>query len=64
MSVTGNCPNPNCDNESALFLVIDKNGNVAVECPPSKCNYQAACSFADALSLIDESEFPIPIGDR
>lgn len=50
MSVTGSCPN--CDYNSAQFLILDSNGNISFDC--SKCNSMAAVSVTDAVELISD----------
>jgi transcription elongation factor Elf1 len=60
MSVTGTCPR--CGFEKAVFLNIDSNGNIAVDCPPNRgCDFQAAVTLDSGLDLIDDEYIPIAL---
>lgn len=58
MAITGECPQ--CGDDQAQFLTIDKTANVAVDCSGvDGCNYQGATTLQNALALIPDDNFPL-----
>lgn len=59
MPVTGCCPRESCSNTTAVFLTIEANQSIGVDC--SNCEYKAAVPLKQGLELIHDDEFPLQL---